>query len=216
MTSAVAICNTALSHLGSDAQIGSLDPPDGSKEAGYCARFYPIARRELIEAFPWTFAKDRQGLTELVDNPSQTWAYAYARPSGCLRALRVLPLNIGRVLPAPFVDGGTRWNTELLEEQDSAKFQEEDGVIFTHEPEAVLIFIRDVVDTTRFSPTFVSSLGYLLSAYLAGPIIRGDKGRRVAGELREAAFNAAREAMRLNASNSSEDYSHTPAWLRNR
>ena len=40
MASDVDICNMALSHLGARAQISAIVPPDGSVEAGYCARFH--------------------------------------------------------------------------------------------------------------------------------------------------------------------------------
>ena len=60
------ISNLALSHFGQDASIDSIDPPDGSVEAEHAQRFLPIARDEILEAFPWSFAKRRATLAELV------------------------------------------------------------------------------------------------------------------------------------------------------
>ena len=44
MATEVDICNIALAHLGDDATIASLSPPEGSAQAEKAARFYPIAR----------------------------------------------------------------------------------------------------------------------------------------------------------------------------
>ena len=44
MATEVDICNLALAHLGDDATIASIKPPEGSAQAEKSARFYPIAR----------------------------------------------------------------------------------------------------------------------------------------------------------------------------
>ena len=49
MASEVDICNLALGHLGDNATVASLNPPEGSVQAQHCARFYPIARDALLE-----------------------------------------------------------------------------------------------------------------------------------------------------------------------
>ena len=48
MATEVDICNLALAHLGDDATIASLNPPEGSAQAEKAARFYPIARNSLL------------------------------------------------------------------------------------------------------------------------------------------------------------------------
>jgi hypothetical protein len=51
MSSVIDICNLALSHIGQAADVSSIDPPENSIEAEYCARFYPMARDTLLEAY---------------------------------------------------------------------------------------------------------------------------------------------------------------------
>jgi hypothetical protein len=68
-------------------------------------------------------------------------------------------------------------------------------VIRTNEPDATLIYSRDVTDTTKFSHSFVIALSYMLASYLAGPIIKGMPGIQIGKALRQ-------EAMQLAAASS--------------
>lgn len=171
MASVVQLCNMALSHIGSEARVASINPPDGSVEAGHCATFYDQARTEMIEPGAWPFTLARATLTQ-VTNASPTWLYAYALPSDCLRPLRVLK------------SGATS-------DADSANFEREGEVIFTNEETPTLVYVRDVTDTTKFSPSFTAALGYLLAAYVAGPIIKGNDGIRIGDAMRQRAMSLA-------------------------
>ncbi len=173
MANAVDICNIALSHLGSDAVVTSISPPDGSVEAGRCAQFYPIARKVMLSVTNWSFATKRVALAE-VTNPSSVWLYAYAQPADCLKPIHIFKLG--------------------AEEEDTADFEIEDGVILTNEAEAVLKYTRDVTDTTKYSSPFVSALSWMLSSYLAGPIIKGAAGANASTSLLERAMVEARAA----------------------
>lgn len=212
----VVICNLALSHIGADAVLSSINPPDGSVESGYCARFYPIARQELIEEHPWTFAKKRVALAQ-VDNPSTTWTYAYAQPSDMIQPQRILTTS---TLDAygffPF--GGLLRADEvaLFTERGSADFECEDGVILTHEPDAVLLYTRDVTDTSKFTAGFMVSLSYLLASYLAGPIIKGNTGTQAALSLRNIAAKKSGEAKANDANSSVESNQYVPEHIRRR
>jgi hypothetical protein len=207
MASDVDICNMALSHLGADAIVASISPPDGSAEAGYCARFYPIARRELIDAHGWAWAKARATLAE-VTNPSTIWTYAYALPSNCIRPMRVLQLG---ALAALATNEPT--TLSLLDERGSSFFEVESGVLLTHEPEAVLLYRRDVTDSSKFGPLFTSSFGLLLAAYLAGPVIKGLEGANVGIKRRGEAFSMLAKAAAADANSTVESNEFTPASL---
>jgi hypothetical protein len=58
----------------------------------------------------------------------------------------------------------------------------EDGglVLFTNIDAATLRYIARIEDPTKFPPGFTIALSRLLAAYLAGPILKGDKGMAVA------------------------------------
>lgn len=213
MASPVDICNMALSHLGARAQIASISPPDATPEAGYCARFYPIARKEALESSAWTWCKRRAVLSG-VANPSAVFSYAYAVPADCLTALRVLRASQLTGSLSELVVSLS--DIALFNEAGTAEFEIEAGVLLTNEPDAVLLYARDIVDTTRFSAGFVTFLSYLLAAYLAGPIIKGKPGADTAGALRRVAAQVRGEAATQNANSSSEQLTHIPQHLRYR
>lgn len=204
MASTVDICNIALAHVGSDNVISSIDPPDGSTEAGYCKRFYPIARKELIERFVWPFATKRQQLA-VVTNDSLIWSYAYAVPADSIRPVRVLRAQLVDALLFEVANGNATYS-QLFDENASVPFEIEDGVLRTHEPDAVLLYLRDVIDTTKYTPLFVSALGYLLAAYLAGPMVRGSEGANAAQKYRQLALAQGDSAMTFAARASREQH----------
>lgn len=211
MASAVDISNIALSHLGARAQVSSINPPDGSVEAGYCARFYPIARREVIEVANFSFVKARALLAEVV-NSSDVWQFSYAMPSNCIKALRVL--NAGTV-----AEFGMLWPLDdvLLgnssSERGSADFEIEDGVLRTNEPNAVLLYKKDVTDTGKFTPLMTSAVGMVLAGYLCGPIIKGLEGAKVGAQWREEGFRQAARAGASDANASHERSSYVPIGI---
>lgn len=216
MASAVDICNAGLSHLGSDAIVTSIDPPDGSTEAAHCVRFYPIARTELLDSYTWTFAKRRVALAA-VDNPSSVWAYAYGLPPNIMNAVRVLNsftlLDYGFLPTTTFL---TPSEAALFNERGSADFDIEGDTLLTNEPEAVLLYTVDITDPSKFSPTFVTTLGYLMASYLAGPLIKGTEGAKTGGTLRQVSTRLAQGAMALDANNSSEPAARIPDSIRAR
>jgi hypothetical protein len=215
MASVSDICNMALSHIGSAADIISISPPDtNSAEAGHCARFYPIARKEALESHKWTWSKKRVALAT-VTNPSTIWAYAYALPSDCLRPMRVLQQSLVDYFdlwPQPD-ELMTADNLVLWSERGSADFEIEGGVLLTHEPDAVLLYTRDVTDAAKFSGAFTTFLSYLLASYLAGPILKGNTGAQAAGKFREIAAQVRGEAAANDANSSAERNEHMPSHI---
>jgi len=185
MASEVVICNLALSHLGNRARVASISPPDGSVEADYCARFYGHARDEMLEMADWAFARTRVALALAPANISDVWTYAYQLPSDC-----VLPRRI-------ITSSGTD------NETDSERFFQESDLLYTHKEGAVLAYTRAITDPTKFKPSFVTALSYLIAAYLAGPLIKNAEGAKAAVDLRAAAQKAA-----LNSSANDANIDH--------
>lgn len=197
MPSAVTHANAALSLIGADAVVSSIDPSDGSVEAGHCKRFFALARRGLLEKGVWTFAKTRATLALLSTNPSTRWAFAYSLPSDCLRPLRVLTAGVTTVFQLYNPNIGV-----LPNEEDSAPYEIENGVLLTNEEDATLIYLRDVTDTTTWTPTFDEAFAMLLASYLCGPIIKGKEGAAAAVEWRKMAFETAAAGAALDANSS--------------
>lgn len=195
MASAVDICNVALSHLGNARRVAAIDPPDGSAEADLCSTFYPIARDELLESGDWAFARTRVALAEDASNPSETWSYAYAKPSDCIMPRRVITSD------------ATQY------EQDSEPFDSEGELILANKAEAVLIYTRSITDTTKMPNSFRAALGYLLASYLAGPIIKGDEGAKASASLRKVASSIMATAMAQDANRTGATPQHYPGAL---
>lgn len=196
MPSVVAICNVGLSHIGDVANVTSIDPPDGSAQAGYCKTFYPIALAALLDMAEWSFATVRVALAQ-VDNPSSTWAFAYKSPSDVVSTLAVLPSDAlddysqnfsMQGSNGTFANGGDTFadfadpSANLYTPQPYALEINAAGdqLILTNTEDAVLRYVQMVNDPTKFPPLFVLALSYLLASMLAGPIIKGEAGANMA------------------------------------
>ena len=218
MSSAVDICNLALANLGADGVVAAIDPPDGSVEAGHCARFYPMARCMALEYYNWAFARTRVQLAA-VTNPSSVWQYAYAVPAGCLTARRVLSLQN---IPAEISVFPFGWDTyynwtmldALFDERGSVDFELEDGVLLTNEPEAVLLYTRDITDTSKFTPTFTVGLGMMLAGMLAGPIIKGRDSIQIGDAWVQRAQRTLDRAIATDANASAETADFVPQSIK--
>lgn len=209
MASVVQICNMALSHIGSEARVASISPPDGSVEAGYCSTFYDQARTEMLEPGNWNFSLARVALAQ-VTNASTQWAYAYALPSDCMRARRVL--RPGQVITV-FTQDEVEYSPD---DNNSASFEVEGEVLYTNEPDAVLVYARDVTDTNKFTPSFATALSYLLASYLAGPVIKGNEGTRIGDDMRDRATALASLSATAAANASSTSHDFMPSNLQAR
>lgn len=165
MSSEVDICNLALSHLGDEATVASIDPAEDSAQAEHCQRFYPIARNTVLESHPWGFAKKRLSLVELADDPPASWAYIYQYPTSCLTPLKLLGT------------GGT----DDDDTEDYVVEVQDDGnkVIYSNMEDAVLVYTALISDTTKYTQLFTNAVARLLASYLAGPIIKGSTGMDV-------------------------------------
>lgn len=203
-TSEVDICNLALSHLGDEAEVISITPPDGTIQAAHCGRFYPIARNTLLEMHQWTFATVRTSLALTVAAAPSEWEYAYAMPSNVLKPLAVY-------LPTAAQDGR---GEDYIVESDASGNQ----VIYTNVEQAVFRYIRLAQDTTKFTAGFTTALARLLASYLAGPIIKGATGMQVSqAHLKWFAIELANaRAMDANSGQRSEYRNRVPDMIRAR
>jgi hypothetical protein len=200
MASEIDICNLALSRLGDDATVSSIDPPEGSAQAEHCARFYPIARDTLLEMTPaWGFALRRARLACL-DVETWTWKFAYAAPADMIRAIAILP-----------PDAGTDAQTQPYEIEGSAP-----KIILTNEAQATLRYVAKARDTANFPPLFVDALAWLLASYLAGATIKGDKGAQMAKVCMQSFLLAHSYAATSDANQRKTDLRHEPRSLTGR
>ena len=201
MASEISICNLALSHLGDEATITSIDPPEGSAQAEHCAIFYPLARDSLLEMHSWKFSTRRVRLAELTDS-AFNWAKAYAEPNGALRILSVLEgMDSSEASTKPF---------ETIANESGVP------MILTDQPAATALYTVVVTDTTKYSPLFVMALSWHLAGMLAGPIIKGEAGRaegKRCAQMMQAYISQARVS---DANQNYKPVDHQVTWLTGR
>lgn len=212
MASVIDICNLALSRLGDDASITSIDPADGSPQADHCASFYPMARDSLLESHAWSFATKRAVLAELTAE-TESWAYAYALPTNCLKVLAVIQDGANDYAAITSDDDLTAGQPYSPQPFAVEALASGTRAILTDQDDAVARYIVKVTDPTVFSPLFTDALVWKLAAMIAGPLIKGDSGMAMAVKCEQMA-----EAMRLKAAaadsgNRSGKPTHSVSWI---
>lgn len=224
MASEVDISNLALGHLGDKANVSSISPPDQSAQAGHCARFYPIARDALQEMHTWGFCTRRVALALSASDPPSTWQYAYIAPSGVLNYLTIRDPyatdDWADSVPMANSLGGATFSARasiatpqpfVVETNDL-----NEDVIYTNQENAVLQYTTRVTDTSKFSPLFTTSLSYLLASYLAGPVIKGDEGRKVAAQMLATAMSFFGRGAMSDANQRRTAINQSAPWMANR
>ena len=182
MATEVDICNLALAHLGDDATIASLSPPEGSAQAEKAARFYPIARNNLLEMHNWNFAAKRGNLA-LTTNTLDQWDYAYVAPADMMSPVAIISPtsqnDYATRMSAGDTPGGITSNyapTIVAGQYTPQQFAVEGEFIYTNQENAMLRYQALITDSSLFSPLFVTTLSWHLASMLAGPVIKGDQG----------------------------------------
>ena len=182
MATEVDICNLALAHLGDDATIATIKPPEGSAQAEKAARFYPIARDTLLQMHTWNFASKRISLA-LTTNTLDQWDYAYAAPSDMMSPVAVISPSAQNDYATRMSSGDTPGGitsnyapTIVAGQYTPQQFAIEGKLIYTNQENAMLRYQAFVTDPSLFSPLFVTTLSWHLASMLAGPVIKGDQG----------------------------------------
>lgn len=162
MATKVDICNMALATLGDTATVTSIDPPEGSAQADHCARFYPIALRDLLTVFPWRFATKRAKLAMITADVvgEEDTKHYFALPADCLRVLNLRDGSYHGGGKIPF----------------AIEFFNAQKVITTEVFEPWITYITSEVDEALFSTPFTSALVHRLASFLAGPLVPGSSG----------------------------------------
>lgn len=226
MPSVVDICNLALAHLGDDANVASIDPPEGSAQAEHCARFYPIARDTLLQMHNWNFASKRVTLAA-VTMPYHQWKYSYAAPADMMVAVAVLPPEAEndyatKFTPSdypywnanytPIVAAGQYVPQRFSVETDTAG----NKVIYTDQDGALLRYQALVNDPTKFDPLFTLALSWHLASMLAGPVIKGEEGAAEAKRCTQMALMYLGQARASDANQRDVKVQHIVPWTSGR
>ncbi len=192
MSSAVAICNLALSNIGK-YNISSLNEP--TAEARACNQFYDLTRDLLLQSYPWRFAGKTRALSALANPEAGKWRYAYQRPNDCLK-VRWLRPNYSEADPC--------FQTE--QEEMANHYEIEQETIYTNIETAFLRYTSRITDPSKFAPLFVDALAWHLATRLAMPLTRDVKQRQGAYEVARA-MQAMAEMADANETRHSSDHS---------
>lgn len=189
MASEVDICNLSLGHLGDEANVQTIAPPDGTSQARHCARFYPIARDATLELHAWSFATERETLAQLTTPTSTAWEYQYQKPAEMLKPLAIYPADTNAI-------------SGFGDDDNKHPFIVEGDRILTNTPDAVLRYTKKITDPNLFTPLFTTTFSYMLASFLAGPIIKGSTGTKVAQAMRQSAERELASAAASDANSS--------------
>lgn len=117
-TSAVAICNLALSRTGNGQAIASLT--EASAAAVQLNAIYEATRDYVLRDFPWGFAKRTVAVGLVANQPTTDWLYSHRVPSDCLRVRRIInPAGRTSVATVPFELGSDDQGLLLLSDQSA-------------------------------------------------------------------------------------------------
>jgi hypothetical protein len=184
------ICNLALSHLASSAEITDIDD-DRSKEAKACRRFYDVARDRVLRAFPWPFAVRTVQpalVYDYTDVTAAEWDYGYRYPIDALRLNKIQneyhQRNDLRATRVPY----------RIMSDDAGR------IILCDLVDPILEYTSKIEDPEKFDPDFVTAFSLYLASLIAPRVTAGDQFKlghyayqRAISELENAKANALNE-----------------------
>jgi hypothetical protein len=194
------ICNLALSHLGDVATVASIAAPSTQQEK-WCAR---STRSRATHCWKSTVGlrtvRARWSLPPSRRLPPGCTPTTCRR--GCHQLLSVLDADGGRLHARrwSFIDGGRvraapipTWREDVRTPSSSRRRGTGTKAEHLHQPrQRGAALHHQVTDTTKYPPSFVEALSYRLAAYLAGPLLKGDVGTKVASRWSDGRAKAAR------------------------
>lgn len=190
MTSAIDVCNRALSAIAAQSTITTFN--DVTNESIQCALWYDKLRRQLLRTAPWGFCRRQVVLTQVGDLiPDNTspypWLYTYAYPADCLKLRYLLRLPPQLNPPNPPAVGtpvGPAWilqpsrnnrfiviNTPSADGTSSSKqLVSNVGPLGAGGGSAIGVYNGDITDPDQWDDLFEGALTSVLAYHLCNPI----------------------------------------------
>lgn len=167
------IANLALGRLGIGQAITSL--AERSTPAITCNRFYVQCRREVLRAFPWSFASSAVALAQEADQTYPGWQYVYGYPDNTMRVWAVTDSAGIRATVSYY---SARASRETYDQ--SLRFQmpfkialradHARRVILSDMQSAYALITYDVSNTGAYPPDFNSVFAWRLAMEVGGPL----------------------------------------------
>lgn len=187
------IANMALTHVGAENDIESLD--EETPEAKAVRTWYAFAREQALEAFDWSFARKRVILTLHGDVISTTtneplagvWGFRYKYPGDCVVARKIQHPN------AP-PDDALPFEIEL-------SLDGTEKTIVTNVENAVLVYTFNQAATNLFTPGFVLAFSFAIAMNIAFTLtskltLKKEMERSFATAINHAAANMLNEEVK--------------------
>jgi hypothetical protein len=179
MTSSIDIVNLSLSKLGSATRIISLN--DGTQEAITAKLFYDPIRKELLSQNDWSFARKRASLAALVDTPVYGFERQFELPSDYLSLI-----SVGEFFPPHDYSTVRNFN--------NSEYAIENGMILTDkEAPLKILYTADIVDTEKFSASFVIYMATYLAYHMCEEITQSNTKKQLlekeAADMRQKAVS---------------------------
>lgn len=200
MATEVDICNAALSLLGNAGDVVSINPAEGGRFAERCAREYPISRNLVLESFDWSFATRRSALA-LTKKDVNGWLYEYAKPANAVKIIAILP-DQDKYYENP--------QSFILETDADTGLER----ILTDQENAFCRYTFYCTNTNRFSEKFSQCITLMLASRLAGNIIKGAPGMKVAEALLKRYQDALLVAKHEDMKQRRKDLDTRATWLK--
>jgi hypothetical protein len=158
------IINKAIRALAEASVAASINESVAAREAESA---YEMCRLSLLESHPWDFALKQVVSTKETSTPLFGYTYQHAKPTDFVR-----------------------W----VEEEENLPFKPVGEKIHADSDELELLYVYDVSDVAKFSPSFSEALGYKIAADIALVVtdkesVRNDMIRMYLATTRRAKFN---------------------------
>ena len=196
MATEVDICNVALARIGDEATLTGIDPDEGSPQAEHCERFFPMCLNVMLESYPWRFALTRANLAALKKANENELFNRFVVPSDCRKIVNVYDASLAM----------NTLGTKLVPDMPySVEMYQGQRVIICNAEDICLRYITSNTPVSLFPSDFCDALAWLLASYLAGAIIPGTNGAKMAQAMKEF-YESALAVARSNDSRQSNEW----------
>lgn len=202
MANEVMICNLALSRVGEEGSVVSLDPPEGGEHASACAAFYQTSLATMLAAHDWRFATRRVRLTELSGVDTHGWKAVYGAPSDSLRIIDIRSAE------------DTRHNIRMPSAHYEIETDGKNARIYTDCVAPVCRYIVSSPKVGSFPPLFVDALAWHLAMSLSGRVIKGRDGVQITNACLQQYQNMLAQAAAKDAGEKDLPIDFTPEWIK--
>lgn len=207
--SAVGIGNLALDEL-PHRQIVSLD--DNVLAAEVIKRQLPQVLGEIMESGEWNFGVRRLALTEITNDRTGRWGFAYATPNDMAIPLRIAP---GPAVGGDFVGVGQTLATGVSFIGEIVPFDFEGRKLWSNERGLILEYITTSPEYADMSKRFERVLALSLASRIAVPITKDrDLKQKLLQELEIFGQRALASSLNNNATQNTYGDDFVPSSLR--